>query len=133
MASIKVPNFSKNEVNKVDENYDYKTKIGIILSFFTIVVVLLMVAINNIYIYITVFTVAGTSTLVHLLSNNKSIIPAIFIYLIGISIICWQYRIEIIKYIKILFRKKNSKEHFYTLFTPSATKMNEGEIYEFIF
>ena len=59
--------------------------------------------------------------------NNKKIYPAIILYVVGILIIFWQYKTEIINFIRNLIKnkdKQNVNENFYTLFTPFSLEQN---------
>jgi hypothetical protein len=112
MSSIKIPDFSflnKETIqNKSNNKYNYISTLGMLTSFFIILIIFILLKINNMWILIGFFILADLNLLWHSISTNKSIYPSIIFLFIGTSIILWQYRY------KIFYKKEN----FYTLFTP---------------
>jgi TRAP-type uncharacterized transport system substrate-binding protein len=124
MASISVPNFTyTNSLSIKNVNKNNNIVLGMLTAFFTTILIFLLLAINNIYILIGFFTAAETVMLWHAISNNKKIYPAIILFFVGILIIFWQYKTEIINYIKNPI-KNNVNEKFYTLFTPFSLEQS---------
>ena len=124
MASISVPNFTyTNSLSIKNVNKNNNIVLGMLTAFFTTILIFLLLAINNIYILIGFFTAAETVMLWHAISNNKKIYPAIILFFVGILIIFWQYKTEIIDYIQNPI-KNNVNEKFYTLFTPFSLEQS---------
>ncbi len=117
MASIAVPDFSflnreNHSSNIKKRNYDTVSTLGMLTAFLVILLIFLLIAINNIWIFIGFFVL--TSFLSMWNSNNdnhKSMYTSLIIIVVGFIIVLWQYHDKIIS----IFYKK---EHFYTLFQP---------------
>ena len=109
MSSIKIPDFSflNKETKNKPTNNDYIQTLGMLTSFFIILLVFIILIINNKWILIGFFILADLILLLHSISTKKSIYPFIILSIIGTSIILWQYRYDIFY-----------KEKFYTLFKP---------------
>ena len=112
MSSIKIPDFSflnKETIqNKPNNQYNNVFTLGMLTSFFIIMLVFILLKINNMWILIGFFIFTYLNLLWYSISTKKSIYPTIIFFLIGTVIIIWQYRY-------IFFYKK---ENFYTLFKP---------------
>jgi len=116
MSSIKIPDLSFlnktiNSHNGKNNNYNYVSVLGMLTSFFTILLVFLLLAINNIWVFIGFFILAALIVMWNAITNKKSFRPVIIIIIVGALITIWQYRD------KLTFIKKD-KENFYTLFQP---------------
>jgi TRAP-type uncharacterized transport system substrate-binding protein len=112
MSSIKIPDFSflnKETIrNKSNNKYNYISTLGMLTSFFIILLIFILLKINNIWILIGFFILADLTLLWHSISTKKSILPTIILLFVGTAIILWQYRYKIFY----------NQENFYTLFKP---------------
>jgi len=121
MSSIKIPDLSfLNKDHRVitynkskDYKYDYVSTLGLLTSFFIVLLLFLLVAINNMWVFIGFFVIVVLILLWNSINQNTRMYPVIVLIIVGILIVSWQYRNKI----KTLFHKKQ-KEEFYTLFTP---------------
>jgi hypothetical protein len=112
MSSIKIPDFSflnKETIgNKSNNKYNYISTLGMLTSFFIILLIFILLKINNIWILIGFFILADLTLLWRSISSKKSILPTIILLFVGTAIILWQYRYKIFY----------NRENFYTLFKP---------------
>jgi hypothetical protein len=112
MSLIKIPDFSflnKETIkNKSNNKYNYIPTLGMLTSFFIILLVFILLKINNMWILIGFFILACLTLLRHSISSNTSILPTIILLFIGTAIILWQYRSKFFY----------NQEKFYTLFKP---------------
>jgi hypothetical protein len=96
MSSIKNMDFSflnKETIkNKSNNKYNYITTLGILTSFFIILLLFILLKINNMWILIGFFMTIALTLLQHSISSKKSILPTIILLFIGTAIILWQYR-----------------------------------------
>jgi hypothetical protein len=121
-----------NENNQNSRNsrnsLQHISTLGIFTSFFIILLFFILLMIQNIYVLICFFIIIGTIILWHNIINRKKKYPAIILYIIGILIIGWQYRIDLLIYINIAIdyikKKFNKNENFYTLFTPFSLEQS---------
>lgn len=116
MASIRIPDFSFLDKENYDSNikkrnYDNVSPLGMLTAFFTIIIIFLLVSINNFWIFISFFILFSFLSIFNSIKNKKSIYLPVFIIIISLLIIIWQYNNKIVS----LFQKK---ENFYTLFKP---------------
>lgn len=116
MSSLSMPDLSflnkKTSSYKENKNYDNVFVLGMLTSFFTIFLIFMLVAINNIWIFMGFFIFSEIVLIWQSITSTKTYYPAIVLFIIGSIIILWQYKNEI-----HIFKKKK-KENFYTLFKP---------------
>ena len=120
MSSLKLPDLSflnkqryiSNTSNTSKNNkYDYVSTLGMLTAFFTILFVFLLLAINNIWIFIGFFVLASLIIMWNSITTKKSMFPVLVIIIVGALVTIWQYHDRFL----VLFK---DKEHFYTLFQP---------------
>lgn len=117
MASLPIPDFNfidkirnNKQNNKQYNKYDYISTLGMITSFFTILLVFLLLNINNIWVSLIFVTLTFLILLRHAIPKKK-FGTAIAFLIVGLSITIWQYKFNVTN-------KEHFKEHFYTLFKP---------------
>lgn len=116
MASIRIPDLSfldkeNHDSNIKKRNYDNVSPLGMLTAFFTIIVIFLLISINNFWIFIGFFILFSLLSVFNSIKNKKSIYLPVFIIIISLLIIIWQYYNKIFSFFK-------KKENFYTLFRP---------------
>jgi TRAP-type uncharacterized transport system substrate-binding protein len=118
MASIGIPDLSflnreNRSSNMKKRNYDTVSTLGMLTAFLVILLIFLLIAINNIWIFTGFFILASLLSMWNSINNNKSMYPSLIIIVVGLIIVFWQYHDKIISHLR-----KKEKENFYTLFQP---------------
>jgi len=119
MASLTIPDLSflNKTSNKVsNKNKKYNSTLGMITSFFTILLVFILLKINVIWVSLTLVLLAFIAILRHALSKKKSLRPAVIFLTVGLIIMSWQYIAK--QYNSRFHNKVKNIEPFYTLFKP---------------
>ena len=98
MSSIEIPDLSFlnkqsyiSRNNRKNNNYNYVSVLGMLTAFFAILLIFLIIAINNIWIFIGFFTLSSLIVMWNSISNKKSMVPVVVLIIVGSFITIWQY------------------------------------------